>query len=142
MADVPVSGAREVHYEVQTLDGNRWTIDSTTRDQHEAVQEARAILRRARVGGVRVMKEIYDTGTRRASARIVFEHTFAKARKRPVIAKRMTPRPVVPAASQDEPDRPRGGSHSAEPSHGGAMRHAVAVAILLVAGALIWAASG
>ena len=90
MADVV--SAPEIHYEVHVLRGDRWMIDMTTRERTEAVEDAEGILRRQRVGGVRVLQERFNPRTDTVAGRVILEKIMPKPDRRKIAGPAARPR--------------------------------------------------
>lgn len=103
------AAAPEIHYEVLALHGERWLIDVVVRERDAAVEEARHLLGRGEIAGVKVRKEIYDPVTGLAAGRTVFRRLKPKRPQPRFLA---VPRPqqaVAPPRPATEPEwRPRG----------------------------------
>ena len=71
--ELPRRAPLEVWFEVHTLSHDRWTIDTITRERKVAFEEAECIIRQFRVTGVRVVREVYNPDSRRATMTTLFE---------------------------------------------------------------------
>lgn len=73
-----------VHFEVHVFETGRWKIDYVCKDQREALEVARDLLRWPGIAGVRVIKEVYNSARNVTAARTIFEEIRPDRRPRMV----------------------------------------------------------
>jgi len=101
MIEVEDPAKLQVHYEVHVLHVDRWLIDCTSRDETEALDDAREIARKPDVSGVRVIKETYNPKTERAAGRIIYNYEKPqKERSRRHVVVGAQPRPLQRPAAE------------------------------------------
>ncbi len=105
------------HFEIHVLHGDRWVIDYVSTSREEALEEAGELLRRPEIGGVRVVKELFNPATETTAARILFEHLRPigpvprrrgprHAAPRPAVVREVPPAsgPVASPSPTDDPE--------------------------------------
>lgn len=73
---------RLTHFEVHALRGTRWTIEVGLEDGELALEQARQVLQRADVDGVKVWKELHDPATGESAGRMVLCELKPKPKER------------------------------------------------------------
>lgn len=90
----------EIHYEVQVLDGGRWTIVAASRDAAEARETALRLLARPEFAGVRVVRELRERREDRVAACVLLERVRPRLRRRFPLPARAAPRPAALVAAR------------------------------------------
>lgn len=65
------------HFEVHVQQNGRWTVDCVLDEIEEAMKEAKVLLGKPQIAGVRVVREIYDPRTALAYEQVLHEELKA-----------------------------------------------------------------
>lgn len=97
-----------VTYEIEAMRDGRWWVIGQMTTLAQAEEDARALLQRADVGGVRVVREVVDLVTERTAALTVFRSEKApRSRKRPsLLVRAAAPLAATAAAISAELSEP------------------------------------
>ncbi|MEQ8331599.1 hypothetical protein [Nisaea sp.] len=116
-------------FEVHTLKGGSWAVDSTYPDRDIAIETAKSLHGEKQFEAVKVIKDTYDSATGSGKEIVVFDTTSKVRNKAPAPAPEPAATPAAAAAlKQGTP--PRGRAKAKKPSGDYAM--AVKVTLLLV----------
>lgn len=85
-------------FEVHTLKGSQWVIDSTYPDRDSAIEVAKQLYGEKRFDGVKVIKDTFDPKTGDAKEIVVFD-TASKKRDKPSLQPTEEPSAAAPAPS-------------------------------------------
>lgn len=94
-------------FEVHTLKGGQWIIDSTYPDKESSIEVAKQLYGEKRFQGVKVIKDTYDAKTGKGKEIVVFDTSKAPREKPPTQSASVEPEPpaaaVRPAGSAANP---------------------------------------
>jgi len=91
------------NFEILTLKGGRWQIDTTMKNRDDAIEHAKELFAEKRYEGVRVIKDIVDPKTNKSKEITIYDSTRNLAPKAPPAgeAKTAAPDPAKPKADVD-----------------------------------------
>lgn len=92
-------------YEVHTLKGGRWVIDSTYPDKDSSIEVAKQLHGEKRFEGIKVIKDTFDPKTGQGKELVVFD-TSKAAKERPAAPPAGAAKAEAPAAAAPTPARP------------------------------------
>ncbi|WP_157089265.1 hypothetical protein [Oceanibaculum pacificum] len=123
-------------YEVHTLKGGNWMIDSTYPDRDKALDTAKQLYAEKQFEGVKVVKDNYDEAANQSKEIVIYDTTRPVTERRP--PGKEAPRPAAAAKKDvDFKNKKRQGSAQAEMSI--FLRSIIWLFIILVAGiGVIW----
>ncbi len=93
--------AATVSFEVYSLRGGHWNLDSVHDDRSLALHEARNLFKRRREKGVMVVKENYDAETNKSIPTTIFHEGEGVKKHRPQVREKRKQRRRI------EPSRPK-----------------------------------
>ena len=96
--------AKTVSFEVYSLRGGHWNLDSVYDDRSLALHEARHLLKRRREKGVKVVKENYDDETNKAIPTTIFHEGEGVKKHRPKVREKRKHRQRVEIAEPKKED--------------------------------------
>lgn len=111
-------------FEIHTIRGGNWKIDSVFDDKELAIYEAQRIEKAGRFSAVRVIQEIYDEETQRTSVRTVYRTSKIDSANIEATRRRAQPLTVAPP-----PPRPRPRKH-----HVSAMTLVLTLTVIVLGG--------
>ena len=85
-------------FEVHTLKGGQWIIDSTYPDKDSSIEVAKQLYGEKRFQGVKVIKDTYDAKTGKGKEIVVFD-TSKAPREKPSLQPAAAAEPEAPAAT-------------------------------------------
>jgi len=119
-------------YEVHTLKGGQWVVDSTYPKRETAIEVARGLHGEKAFDGVKVIRDSFDAASGNAKESVIYDSS-----KQP----KPKPAPAAPAASEEAAPAPaRPAAASAKPAKAKsqdltvAVKAAVLLAVILVGG--------
>jgi hypothetical protein len=130
-------------FEVHTLKGGKWMVDSTYPDRDAAIEVAKSLHGEKRFEGVKVIKDTFDPKTN-ASREIVIYDTSKPVFEKPTVAPKDASKAAAPAKAEKKSDVDfRGGHAKAARSQGSPLTKVVLlICVLLLVGAGILFAAG
>ncbi|WP_193186468.1 hypothetical protein [Nisaea sediminum] len=86
-------------YEVHTLKGGSWAVDSTYPDRDGAIEVAKSLHGEKQFQAVKVVKDTYDPASGQGKEIVVFDTTSKVGRDKPAPAAAEAPAPTPPGAA-------------------------------------------
>lgn len=135
MSDTLVQASRETHFEVHVLRGGRWMIEATSKDQQQAMADAKDLVKRSEVRAIKVFKETTNNDLGRSAAISIFSHVKREQRKGPRPGAMAQSRTAMSAnqrpSGKVEPTRSRGKARPAASEGNPAIIAIAATAIVM-----------
>ncbi|MCR9255937.1 MAG: hypothetical protein NXI16_07555 [Alphaproteobacteria bacterium] len=71
------------NYEILTLKGGQWQIDTTMKNRDDAIEHAKELFAEKRYDGVKVLKDVVDPRTNKSKEITIYDSTRNLAAKKP-----------------------------------------------------------
>lgn len=121
-------------FEVHTLKGGQWIIDSTYPDKDSSIEVAKQLYGEKRFQGVKVIKDTYDAKTGQGKEIVVFDTSKAPREKPPIQTAAAEQEPPTATARPTGPAAPAGKTSKGNKDVSVALK-AVMWLVLILAGA-------
>ena len=91
-------------FEVHTLKGGEWVVDSTYNDKDSAIEVAKSLFGEKRYEGIKVIKDTYDPTTGSGKEFVVYDTSKTPRDPKPVAAPATKEAPAAAAAPKSDVD--------------------------------------